>query len=408
MSSTTQPAAETIATPLRRDWMVLAWIGGTTVSWFGDAAWTVALAWTAVHTMSAVGAGAIIGVEMFPQAALMLLGGVIADRFDPRRVQVVGQLTKAAALLTAALAWSAGLTGPLTLAALALTFGVASGLTIPAGAALVRQLVPSDELGTVSGVNQISGRIARLVGAPAGGLLVAWQGVVAVMVINAVTFLVIAIVLVLVVQQRYPSPRATHARWRDTFLDGVSYLRDTPAARLFVIGLTALNVFVTPITALGLALRVSESGWGAHWLGVADGALAAGAIVGSLAGIRWQPIHGAVAGFRVLVVQGLGLAAVGLAWLPVVVAGMAVVGLTAGMASVWLSGSFLRTVAPSHIGRVSSVTSLGDMALTPLSLPALGAIAAASSVATATVGFGIVMSLLCGWFATRTIIQNLT
>ncbi len=388
--------------------MVLAWIGGTTVSWFGDAAWTVALAWTAVHTMSATGAGVILGVEMFPQAALLLLGGVIADRFDPRRVQVAGQATKAVALLSAALAWAAGSASAYTLAALALTFGVASGLTIPAGAALVRQLVPSGDLGTVSGVNQIGSRIARLVGAPAGGLLVAWKGVVAVMVIDAVTFLVIAAVLVAVVRPRFPSPRAAHARWRDTFLDGVSYLRHTPAARLFVVGLTALNVFVTPITALGLALRVSESGWGAHWLGIADAALAAGAIVGSLVGIRWQPLHGAAAGFRVLVVQGLGLAAVGAAVLPAVVTGMAVVGLTAGMASVWLSGSFLRTVDPGHIGRVSSVTNLGDMALTPLSLPALGAIAAASSIATATVGFGLVMSLLCGWFASRTVIASLT
>ena len=50
-----------------------------------------------------------------------------------------------------------------------------------------------------------------------------------------------------------------------------------------MIGLTALNVFVAPVTGLGVALRVSGSGWGAHWLGIADACLAAGAIVGSLA-----------------------------------------------------------------------------------------------------------------------------
>ena len=75
-----------------------------------------------------------------------------------------------------------------------------------------------------------------------------------------------------------------------------------------MIGLTALNVFVTPVTGLGVALRVSGSGWGAHWLGIADACLAAGAIVGSVVGIRWQPTYGAAAAFRMLVVQGLAIA----------------------------------------------------------------------------------------------------
>ena len=34
--------------PVRRDPMVLAWLAAVGVSWFGDYAWNVALAWTAV------------------------------------------------------------------------------------------------------------------------------------------------------------------------------------------------------------------------------------------------------------------------------------------------------------------------------------------------------------------------
>jgi hypothetical protein len=87
---------------------------------------------------------------------------------------------------------------------------------------------------------------------------------------------------------------------------------------------------------------------------------------------------------------------------------MAGVGVTSGIASVWLSTAFLRAVEPSQIGRVTSVTSLGDMTLVPLSIPALGALAAASSVMTATVVFGVAASALCLWFATRPAIARLT
>ena len=403
----------TVATEVRqvpppgRDPMVLTYLVGVAVSWFGDAVWVVALAWTAAHTLSPTLAGVVLGAEMLPQAALVLVGGVIADRFDPRRVVLAGQVARVVVLGGGAAAWTAGLDGAATLLALALGFGVAAGLTIPSGNALVRQLVAKEHLGTVLGWNQVSGRLMRLLGAPVGGVVVAVGGPVAAMLLDATTFLVIAVITALVLRPRYSLPRASEARWRESFVSGMRYLRSTPTARLFVIGLTALNVFVTPITALGLALRVEGSGWGAHWLGFADGALAAGAIVGSLAAIRWRPPYAAASGFRVLVVQGLALAAVGVAWQPAVMAGMVVVGFTAGLASVWLSAAFLAAIDPAYTGRVSSVTALGDMTLLPLSVPVMGYLSGAVGLLPTTIAFGASMSLLCLWFATRPALSHL-
>jgi MFS transporter, DHA3 family, macrolide efflux protein len=393
--------------PVRRDPMVLTWLAGTTVSAFGDSVWTVALAWTAVQTLSPTLAGAVLGVEMFPQAVFVLIGGVLADRFDPRRILVVGQAARALVLALGGLAWHAGYDGAATLFAIALSFGVVAGLTVPSGGPLLREFVNPDDFGTVMGWQQVLSRTMRLLGAPAGGVIVAWGGPVAAMMIDAASFAVIALVLALVVRARYAVPRAVHTRWRDSFSDGAAYLRRSPTARIFVVGLTALNVFVTPVVALGLALRVEGSDWGAHWLGFADGTLAAGAIAGSLLAIRWQPSHAARAGFRILVLQGIGLAIVGVPSLPIVLLGMLTVGVTAGMASVWLSGAFLKAIDPEYTGRVSSVTSLGDMTLMPLSVPALGAVAGATSVLTATLAFGLAMSVLCLAFATRNAIATL-
>jgi MFS family permease len=387
--------------------MVLVWLGAVGLSWFGDYAWNVALAWTAAHTLSPVLAGVVLGAEMLPQALLVLLGGVLADRYDPRGLLVSGQVAQATVLVLGAIAWSSGLHGAPVLLAIALAFGVASGLTLPSGMTLVRQIVSADDLGTVQGWNQISSRAMKLTGAPVGGVLVAWGGPVAVMLVDAGTFLVIAGVLVAVVRPRFRLPRATHARWRDSLAEGFHYLRGHDTAKLFVIGLTALNVFVTPVTGLGVALRVSGSGWGAHWLGIADACLAAGAIVGSVVGIRWQPTYGAAAGFRMLILQGAAIAAVGVGWRPVLVVAMTVLGFTAGAASVGLSAAFIRAIEASHLGRVSSVTSLGDMTLIPLSVPAMGAVVRATSVLVATVAFGLTMSVLCLWFATRRAIRGL-
>jgi MFS family permease len=390
-----------------RDPMVITWVAAIGVSWFGDYAWNVALAWTAAHTLTPVLAGVVLGAEMLPQAVLVLLGGVLADRYDPRRLLIAGEVAQALVLLLGALGWAAGIRGAPILLGIAVSFGIASGLTMPAGATMIRQLVATEDLGTVQGWNQISNRAMKLVGAPVGGVLVAWGGLVVVMVVDAASFLVIAAVMLLVVHARYRLPRSVHERWRDGLRDGMAYLRSHTTARIFVVGVTSLNVFVSPVTGLGVALRVNGSHWGAHWLGIADGCLAAGAIVGSVVGIRRQPQHGAAAAFWMLVLQGVAIACVGIGWRPALVVAMGVLGFTAGAASVWLSAAFLRVIDPSHLGRVSSVTSLGDMTLMPLSVPALGFVAGHTSVLTATVVFGMSMSVLCLWFGTRAGIRTL-
>src|SRR5689334_15704699 len=109
--------------PVRKDPMVLVWLGAVGLSWFGDYAWNVALAWTAAHTLSPVLAGVVLGAEMLPQALLVLLGGVLADRYDPRRLLVAGQLGQAGVLVLGAMAWGAGLQGAPVLLTIAIAFG---------------------------------------------------------------------------------------------------------------------------------------------------------------------------------------------------------------------------------------------------------------------------------------------
>ena len=392
--------------PVHRDRMVIAWVLAVTVSWFGDAMWTVALAWTAAHTVSPAMAGVVIGLETLPAAALVLVGGVLADRFDTRRVLVAGQLAQALVMVVGAIAWTAGHRGATTLTVLAVSFGVTVGLTLPAGMTLVRQLVREEDLGAVSGWNNVAVRVARLLGAPVGGVLVAWRGPAAPMLLNAVTFLAIAATLALVVRPRYRIPR-TPAPVLASLRDGLGYLRRTPAARLLVIGLTGLNVFVTPAVALGVALGVSRAGWGSTWLGLAEGALAAGAIVGSLLAIRHRPLRPARAAFAVLLVQAVAIVGIGVGSRGVLVAAMAVIGLSSGLASVWLSATFQRTVASTHLGRVSSVLLLGDRTLVPLALPVFGALAAGASLLTATALFGAGMFVLSLVLATRPAVARL-
>lgn len=391
--------------PVRRDRMVQAYLLAVIVSAAGDTIFAIGLAWTAVHIFSPGMAGFVLGVEMLPQAVCTLVGGVIADRYDTRHVMMLGELARVLVLGAAAAAWQAGLHAGAVLFVVAICFGTVSGLSGPAARTLVRQLVSADDLVTVSGWAQTGSRLARLLGAPLGAVVIQW-GFGSSMLADGLTFLGVLLVLRLVVRTRFRLPRAKETMAR-SLRSGWDYVRGSEVARVFLLGLAALNVFVTPVMSVGVALRVSGSHWGSGWLGASEAIFAVGAIAGSVAGTRWQGDFLSRRSFQLLVLQGIGLAAVGVPSRVALVVGMALIGITAGLASVWLSGSFQRIIAPSHLGRVSSVSNLGDLVLTPATTPIFGLIAGASSVLVATTACGLAMSVLCAVFAVNPAIRRL-
>lgn len=386
--------------------MVQAYLLAVVVSAAGDTVFAIGLAWTAVHLFSPGLAGFVLGIEMLPQAICTLFGGVIADRYDTRRVMMLGELARVVVLGIATICWASGLHAGAVLFAVAICFGTVSGLSQPAARTLVRQLVDTDELVTVSGWTQTGSRLARLLGAPLGAVVIHW-GFGFSMLVDGLTFLGVLVALRLVVHVRFRLPRAPEEPVFRSLKSGWDYIRDSEVARVFLLGLAALNVFVTPVMSVGVALRVSQSHWGSTWLGISEATFAIGAIAGSVAGTRWQGAYLPRRSFRVLVLQGIGLAAVGVPTRISLFVGMTLVGVTAGLASVWLGGSFQRVIAPSHLGRVGSVSNLGDLVLTPATTPIFGLLAGGSSVLIATTTCGLAMSALCAAFALNPRIRQL-
>src|SRR4051794_38499920 len=84
--------------PLRhRDFRVL-WTG-MTISLLGDGAFLVAMAWQVYALSNAPTAMSMVGIAMsVPTIALLLVGGVVSDRFDRRRVMLGADALRGVAL----------------------------------------------------------------------------------------------------------------------------------------------------------------------------------------------------------------------------------------------------------------------------------------------------------------------
>jgi len=396
----------TIATrpvpPLRRDRPVQAWVAARGLSEAGDTAWSVALAWTAVHVAGPAAAGLLVGLSTLPRALCTLFGGVLADRWPTRRIVVLTNLARVLVLLLGALLLTALPERTFAvLAGVAVAFGVADAVHNPAAATMARQMVRDEDLRPVSGAFQTVSRVARLIGAPAGGVLVAVVGVRGVMLVDAATFVVIGAVYTLVLHPRFPRVLDRTASWGGDLAGGLGYVIRTPAVRTLLVAFAGLNLFVSPALAVGVALRVAHEGWGAHTLGLMEACVGAGAAAGALVSTRWNPAHPVHVAFGSLVVQGVGILLLGFGGPLLVGTAATLIGITAGVASTYLSAMFQLTVDTAYLGRASSVSSLTDDALMPAAMAGFGALAGASTITAACVGAGIGMCLLSGWSGWR-------
>jgi MFS family permease len=268
--NSTNPQAGTIRAALRhRDFRAL--LAGQAVSQFGDFLYNVALI-TLVYqrTGSAIWAGVTSAARVVPLLVAGPFGGIVADRFDRRRVLVTCDLARLLLMLALALvaAWHLPVVLAPVLAALATT---AAAPSIPSVAGVTPRLVPDADLPGANAARSVFTAAAVILGPGLGGVLLFVSPALA-FVINAATFAVSAgCVLAVRAGGAFTVTRSGNGAARGglpargllrDLTDGAAALRSHPAAvRLlgadmacsFVLGMqSVLFVFVARSAGLGM------------------------------------------------------------------------------------------------------------------------------------------------------------
>lgn len=384
----TEPALLREPPRFARDTAVHAWIAVKALSDAGDAIWTIALAWTAVQTTSPAIAGLIVAAGTIPRAAILLFGGVLADRANARHVMMLFNALRVGVLIFVALWVLASPPSVVVLMLAAIAFGACDAFYEPSAATIGRQLVRTSDLPSYSAVMQTATRLGTMGGAAIGGFLVAYAGLSGSASINALTYTLVIAFIAIWLRPRFALPRAVRESALRGILHGFTHLKNAPTTRALVIALSGLNLAVGPAVGIGIALRAFDEGWGAGAVGIFEALIGLGAALGAISVARWRPRREALAAFWALVVQGAGIVLIGVgpAWLTGM--GCLVIGLTAGFASVLLGATFAATIDTAYLGRMSSITRLGDDVLMPLAMAAFGALASATATWVPFVVFG--------------------
>ena len=205
------------------------------------------------------------------------LGGMLGDRFDRQRVMIASDLAGAAAF--AAMAF---VEDPALLLAIGFVTAVVETPFWSASQASIPNLVSKDELPWANGLLQLGANAGIMLGPAVGGVLLALIGAGMVFGLNALSFVLSALV-VATVRGRFSEDRSEHEDEHRGIKAGFVFIAHDRILRILVIAWTVFVFGIGMVMVADVPL-VEEFGSGATGYGLLIGCWGAGSVLGSLAG----------------------------------------------------------------------------------------------------------------------------
>jgi predicted MFS family arabinose efflux permease len=383
-----------------RDFRVL-WAGACTSS-IGTWMQKVAQSWlvlTLTNSPFYLGLDAFLG-EM-PILLLVLVGGVVADRHDRRRILLVSQYVQMSTAFALALLVFFDVVRIWHILALSTITGTAQAFGSPAYQSLLPSLVRRDEVPNAIALNSIQFNLARIIGPLAAGVALAALGSAACFAVNGLSFLVV--IASLLSLRGVSSPPVTARSVRDELLGGLRFVRGHGPIRAFMFLAFCTALLGSPVLTLlpVMVQKVFHQGpAGFSWMMAFSGA---GSVLGALT-VAWLGRFSRMAR-TALTLQGLlGLVLVAFAasrLLPLSYA-LLFCGSLAMMMVFSLLTSLVQLEAPDDMrGRVMSIYTMAFRGGTPLGAIAAGALAARTSAPAALMATGALLTVVVAAFAWR-------
>lgn len=315
---------------------------------------SVAVGWQVYDlTRDPLDLGLVGIVQFLPSLLLVLVTGVVADRFGRRLIMALAVLLEAICALALLLLTLRGISGPLPIFAVLAMFGVARAFFGPASSSLFANLVPPEDFANAIAWNSSAWQTATIVGPVAGGLLYGLSAEAAYA--TAAILMLVAALLIFTIPR--PAKRSeTDKPTMQTLFAGFGYIW----SEKIVLGAISLDLFAVLLSGASALLPVYARDilqlgpWG---LGLLRSAPSVGAICVAI-WLVGHPIRnhagmimlGSAASFGAFTVL-FGLST--LTWLSIVA--LAFLGAT-DMFSVYIRETLIQLWTPDQVrGRVNAV-----------------------------------------------------
>jgi MFS family permease len=264
------------------------WFAGALISNTGAWMQRTAQDWIVLTELTdgdAAAVGITMALQFGPLLFLSPVAGLMADRFDRRRILLWTQAAQGALALGLGVLVVSGDAQLWHVYAFALLLGVATAIDAPARQAFVSELVEPIDLQNAVALNGTSFHGARLIGPAIAGVLITLVGTGPVFLINAASFAGVILSLVFIRRsQLRAAPRLGRARGQ--IRDGLRYVSSRPDLVVVLVMVFLVGTFGFNFPIYISTMSTVEFGADAAVFGLLSSVMAVGAVAGSLLAAR--------------------------------------------------------------------------------------------------------------------------
>ena len=371
-------------------------MGGSFVSAMGMWFRVVTVSWVAFElTGSAFYLGVLTFAQLAPIFFFGLLGGVLADRLDRRRLMLT--VSTAVTLINTFLAalGAGGWLNPVVILVLVATLGLCDAVMFPTWQAVIKDLVPTQRLRAAVAVSSVRFNLSRVLAPALAGGLLSIAGPAVCLAVSAGSSLGIILVTLAIRPRKLTTSRPVS--WWAAIGQGLDYTRREVDVRRLLLVTGGFGLLVLPHQAFLPAYTERQLGLGPDGLGTLLTAVGVGGIVGALiTGSRYTNNREYRAMGSFTIVTGLGLLILGfIPTLGAALLGLAIVGL-GSIGFLTAAQSTIQLIVPDRlVGRVMSVYVALAAGAMPLGSLALGSVAEQGDTRIVMVIGGASALLLC-------------
>jgi MFS family permease len=341
-----------------RDYSLLFW--GQLISAAGTQIQVVAVAWQVYElTKSPVALGIIGLVQAIPRLIFSLVGGVVADAYDRRRLLLVINGIMAALSAILAITTALNVVNIGLIYAIVLLGAVASSFEFPTRQAIIPTLVPREQMADALSISMVLMQLTFVVGSAAGGFIIAWAHLANTYWIDVASYFVVIGSLLIMTVPRVPAAKRAQAGV-GALMDGMRFLGAHP----IILAVLSLDFFATffgsprallPVYSVSI-LHVGAAGLGALQASTSIGAVALTPLTGRIGRIPRQGLGVALA----IIGWGICIVAFGFSTGPLLLSALFLAGAgAADMVSMVLRGLIVQMTTPDEFrGRISAVNAM--------------------------------------------------
>lgn len=341
----------------------------------------------------------LTAIELAPILVFSIIGGALADRWNPKRTMIAGNLLSALSVLVIVyLLWQG-----MWVAVFFATFisAVVSQFSQPSSAKMMKRHIPDEQVAAAVSISQSTGSIFLLVGPIVGTFFFEHWGIYPSLLTMAGLFFVSALILLTL-----PTSTATATEEDGTLLSeikaGFAYVKKRPALRGIAIAFSCLGLssgFINSLEVFVVTDRLLLSKEAIQWFTALDGlGMLLGGILASVylerMNSRWVITGGLIFFALSVAVEVLSV------WVYVTAAMRFFTGIGMAFLQIAISMFMIKLVDEAYIGRVSGTISPLMVGLMMVGSFVAGPLMQITSLITVFLIASVIV-LLAAWGCTR-------